>query len=579
MVAIQGPLSVELERRGPLTLRPSNYVASGGEGSVYKAAQTIIKLYTDTTKMRRDGMAEKVRLLSQIRSPYIVAPEGVVSDGHGNPIGFYMPYVEGEPLSRVFTTAFWHRESFDLKQALTLVDRMRETVQTAHAHNAIMVDANELNWIASLKGRKGPEPRAIDVDSWAIGKWKASVIMPSIRDWHSKTFDEKTDWFSFAIVSFQVLTGIHPYRGTLDGYAPGALEERMKANASVFQKGVRLNRAVRDFSTIPPPLLDWYVATLEKGERTIPPSAFDKGVAHVAIPALTRRAVASATGKLIFDKLFERVGDRIVRVYPCGVVLLSSGALVEVSSKQEILSGVSVEAEVIKTREGYVVADLRSRNQPYTFVEVRSRTPTALQFSLVGHQLFRYENRLFLVTDDELVELSLMVVGKPLLTIGKRTQILRPNATNWFDGIGVQKAFDATFAVLPFGTDACTTVRVRELDSLTTIAGVAGNRFATVVGVDKTGSYYVCNLTFSADYSSYQADVQKTDSPDLNVTLLPKGVGASIVDDGQLNIFVPTRGASQAVADKHIATDMVLSHIDDTVVYVHNGALWSVKMT
>ncbi len=578
MVAIQGTLSVELEKRGPLTLRPGNYVASGGEGSVYRAEKTIIKLYTDPTKMRREGMAEKVKLLSQIRSPYIVAPEGVVSDVRGEPIGFYMPYVEGEALSRVFTTAFWHRESFDLKQALTLVERMRETVQTAHAHRAIMVDANELNWIAALKRRGGPEPRAIDVDSWAIGKWKASVIMPSIRDWHAKTFDEKSDWFSFGIVSFQVLTGIHPYRGTLDGYDAGAFEERMKANASVFRKGVRLNRAVRDFGTIPAPLLDWYMATFEQGERNIPPSAFAKGVAHMPIPALTRRATAG-TGKLVFDKLFERAGDPVVRVYPCGVILLSSGALVEVSSKQELLAGVSLDTEVIKTPDGYVIADLRSKTQQYTFVDGRSRQATALQFGLVGHRIFRYENRLFLVTDDELIELQLMVVGKPLLTIGKRTQVLRPNATNWLDGLGVQKAFGATFVVLPFGLDACTTVRVRELDSLVPIAGVAGNRFASVVGVDKTGSYFVCNLTFNADYSSYQADVQKTDSPDLNVTLLPKGVGASIVDDGQLNIFVPTRGASQAVIDTHIATDMVLAHIDDTVVYVHNGALWSVKMT
>ena len=70
----------------------------------------------------------------------------------------------------------------------------------------------------------------------------------------------------------------------------------------------------------------------------------------------------------------------------------------------------------------------------------------------------------------------------------------------------------------------------------------------------------------------------KTDSPDLNVAILPKGVCTTIVDDGKMNIFVPTSGTLREVEDTHISTDMLLANWDDRVVYIHDGAIWSVRM-
>jgi hypothetical protein len=83
-------------------------------------------------------------------------------------------------------------------------------------------------------------------------------MMASIRDWHTPKVGIETDRFALAVVTFQVYTGIHPYRGTLDGYKRTEMERRMKEKKSVFTTGVRLNQAVRDFSCIPSPLLAWY---------------------------------------------------------------------------------------------------------------------------------------------------------------------------------------------------------------------------------------------------------------------------------------------------------------------------------
>lgn len=106
-MARRGSFEVTLEGRGVVTLREADYVASGGEGAIYRTGQTGVKLYTDTAKMARDGVAEKIKLLAGLKHSGIVAPQGLVLDAGKKPIGFYMPFIAGgEPMSRVFVSDF-----------------------------------------------------------------------------------------------------------------------------------------------------------------------------------------------------------------------------------------------------------------------------------------------------------------------------------------------------------------------------------------------------------------------------------------------------------------------------------------
>ena len=574
-----GNIKVVLEGRGPLTLRASDYVATGGEASVYRAGGTSVKLYTDPQKMRRDGIPEKVKLLQPLKTTYIIAPEGLVTDPKGQPIGIYMPFAEGEPMPRVFTNGFRTRESFGDTQARILADRMRDVFRFAHDHRALLVDPNEMNWIVAIKGVNGPEPRAIDVDSWAIGRFGPKAIMPSIQDWHSKGFTESSDWFAWAVVTFQIFTGIHPYRGTLAGYTVKDLERRMKDNASVFTPGIGLNVAVRDFNCIPGPLFEWYKSVFVRKERSMPPSPLDTGAAHAAPAARVLRVTTTASGSLIFEKIFDLATDEVIRVWPCGAVLTKSGAVYDLATKRAIGTLLSPDAsEVIKVKDGWVLADWSLGAAVYTFVEECSRAAQVLPFSLTGYKYMRFANRLFLVTESELVELDLLQMSRPLLTIGKRTSVLSPKSTKWLDGVGIQEAFGAKFMIAPFGDTACATVRVRELDGIVPLAAEAGDRFVTVIGLDKTGAYRKIEFTFAADYSSYTVWEGSADSAELNIAILPKGVCAIVVKDGELVIFVPRSGVVNRVSDKQIATDMAFANWNDTVVYIQNGAVWSVKM-
>lgn len=573
MAQKSGTRIVTLEGRGALTLRDADYVATGGEGIVYRANATTVKIALDPARMTREDVPGKIRALSALKHPSIVAPQGLVSDEKGQPIGFYMPWVEGEPLSRIFVNDFRQQIGFGDAESATLAERMRETVQYAHSRKAAIVDGNELNWLVKHPGAKGPEPFIIDVDSWSIGTWPATVIMPSIRDWHSTALGESTDWFAWGIVTFQIFTGIHPYKGRLDGYKPGELERRMKDNASVFASSVRLPQSVRDFAAIPGALRDWYRATFQAGERTVPPSVF--AVAQIPSAARVMRTVVAGSGVLAFERLFVRHGDPVVRTWPSGAALLGSGELVDMASNRSVGRAESVKAEVVRVENGFLIADFHDGMPVFRFVE--GSDSSALEMPLAATRFFRAGERLFAVTDRELVELTLRRLGKPLLTIGSRWPI-RPNAIRWFDGAAVADMLGASFLYLPLPDGGLRQVRAPELDGLTVIAGKAGPRFAMLLAVDRLGEYQRLEFALEKDYGSYCLSRGKTDTAELNAAILPNGVVATVVDDGELTIFVPSSGAVRTAKDRAVTTAMSLATWSEKVIYLKDGAVWRVRV-
>ena len=156
----RGTQKVVLDGRGPLTLREADHINTGGEGVIYRAHDTVVKIYFDPEKMRRDGIPEKVRVLAQLRHPYLVVPEGIVLDANGRtPIGIYLPFVEGEHLPPVFTNAFRTREKFGDAEARLLAERMREAMDFVHTHDALIIDPNPVNWRVVVKPIHDPQPK------------------------------------------------------------------------------------------------------------------------------------------------------------------------------------------------------------------------------------------------------------------------------------------------------------------------------------------------------------------------------------------------------------------------------------
>ncbi|MBK6592422.1 MAG: hypothetical protein IPG23_06585 [Burkholderiales bacterium] len=316
----QSPLRVFLPGKGEVALTQTDYLATGGEGVVYAKGGYVYKMYLDPAGARARGIEDKLKLLQAIQHPHIVAPTDVLHNAQHEVVGFYMPQASGVPLVKTFTNAWRDPNNFGLKESLALVENMRLAVIAAHQAGAVLVDANEMNYLAD-----GTAPRLLDVDSWQIGPHKASAIMPSIRDLHSGAdFTPLTDWFSWAVVSFQVLAGIHPYKGVHPDFKRGDIQARMLANASVFDPRVSVSAGVRDYATsLPGALLDWYRAVFQHGLRSAPP-----GVHAARVVAAPKRATRTTTSQTVSHDVLVQLDGDVVEVLSCGVALWreSSGA-------------------------------------------------------------------------------------------------------------------------------------------------------------------------------------------------------------------------------------------------------------
>ena len=66
----RGSLHVTLEGRGAVTLRPSDHVATGGQGAIYRIGDTAVKLYLDPVKEQQRGLPNLIaRMATDAATP------------------------------------------------------------------------------------------------------------------------------------------------------------------------------------------------------------------------------------------------------------------------------------------------------------------------------------------------------------------------------------------------------------------------------------------------------------------------------------------------------------------------------
>ena len=296
-------MKIWLPRLGERALNQRAFIAKGGEGSVYAWGDTAAKIYTDRSRVITEG---KLQELAVIENPAIIKPEAWVVDDRGRPVGIQMRFVpDTEPLCRFFTRAHKARHGVSAARAFGWVKMMMDGVRHLHERGIWVVDLNEMNFLVSLRE---DAVYFIDVDSYQTPRFAATAISESIRDRHAPpgVFGEGTDWFSFAVVTFQLLVGIHPYRGKhpdVKGW-----DERMTANLSVFDPSVRVPSSCEPLEVIPQPYRDWYREVLSDGLREAPP--LGQAATWSTLPARAHRA---AKGRL--EMISESRLDEPVRLH------------------------------------------------------------------------------------------------------------------------------------------------------------------------------------------------------------------------------------------------------------------------
>lgn len=552
---------------GDVILTQRDFVAAGGEGSVYAKNGTAYKVYEDSNKMIPAG---KIRELAPLPTPLFSRPQHVLLDKHGKPVGYSTKFIkDAYVLCQLFPRVFREREGLTTARIFDLAKQMRGGFDAAHAAGILLVDPNEMNF---LVGHDFKNVTFIDTDSYQTRSYPATAIMESIRDRHmkhSRDFNEGTDWFGFAIVSFQMLVGIHPFKGkhpTLKGF-----DARMEANVSVFHPDVRVPKATYPFDTIPRRLRGWFEAVFAQGERSAPPS--DHMVVALVQPII--RAI-TGSGNLILEEV-ANFSDQVQGVWTHGnhlVVSTDDGLWLNGRrvGKQGTISavGFSNRMTVPVAVSGGSLYDLINK------VDV--------PFSLKFKRMMSYDGRIYARAKHKVFEVVLSDMGNVVASTTLAANVL-PHATRMFEGGCVQDMLGSTFITLFTASGTNHQVRIPELDEYRVLEAkfdhCAKGGCLMVVGAKKHGEYDRIVFRFDRDYRSYDVRVvEDITLTGLNFVVLDTGVVVCLNEDDRIELVSVRKGSTgmKTVEDTALGGDMRLYKRDGELLVSQGTKLYKMRM-
>jgi hypothetical protein len=289
-------MRVWVDDEGWVELEESALLAEGGQGRVYGLGARAYKIAFDPSTALDPA---KLAVLAAIPSDAIVRPQASIrSAPRAAPIGHTMARIErAVPWMQLVPRSAKQRLGIDRDAALELCARLQALVSCVHAHGIAIVDLSAGNVLVDVRRQ---QPFLIDLDSAQTPGFPATAITPQIADpLASGRFGAASDWFAFAVLSFELLVGVHPYRGTHPSVV--GLEARMAAGLSVLDSAVRVPPVGEDPRTLPAALLRHFEETFAHRHRGPAPLAPAVRIGLGSRPRVHRDAacIASSDGAAI----------------------------------------------------------------------------------------------------------------------------------------------------------------------------------------------------------------------------------------------------------------------------------------
>jgi hypothetical protein len=554
--------------KGEIRLGKTEFKAQGGEGSVYVKGPNAYKIYSDPSRCITQA---KIDELSAVIQPNIIRPLELIIDSRNRPVGYSMRSAgKAYSLCQLFPKAFRQRNNITPDLMLRLVRQLQTGVSHIHSRGILIVDLNEMNFlVASDFG----ELFFIDVDSYQTPSFPATVLMESVRDRHAKTFSSDSDWFSFAVVSFQMFVGIHPFKGTYPAFQhlpdnATKLDARMRANVSVLHTGVSVPSACLPFSVIPPNYLDWYRAVFEQGRRLAPPQAV-QAVVSVVGPPLTQ-----ATASRRFEIIEVREFDSEI-IWHDGIITATEQS-VYFNGQRYARPPFDVKLMVTPRRQHLIAAyhdGTRLRFHDLT-------TSRFIDTQIEGEEVMLSHGQLYIKQHEHIFAIEFIeLLNNTVLGLRSVANVMM-SSTRMFEGVAIQNLLGANYASIPSLSGGCHQVRLAELDSAQ-IVNAKLYRNVLVVVVTTTGRYDKYVFRFAKDFSSY--DVRKLSdvlTNDIEFTVLDTGVVLHLIDDDKLEVFSSRKDSTQlsVFEDDALKDDLKLFHTGKQALMAKGRKLYKFKL-
>lgn len=391
-----------------------------------------------------------------------------------------------------------------------------------------MADGNEFNYMVDEK--KFENPYFIDVDSYQTPSFGADAVMETIRDYERPSFCAESDWFAFAVVTCQLLVGIHPFKGRHPDFARHDLEGRMRGRISIFNRRVTVPPSVRDFSVIPRAYREWFVELFENGKRC-PPSPVDT----FWTPGLVSVAGVREHGALSFIEEEEYGSEVLDWRYIGGKILVRTEDCIYFDQRRFDAEKGELYATVFGGTRLLGISVRQGR------LAVRSMDGLTVHMpELSAEHCLVIHNRIFAYREGMLVEAAVAECADTVVIAPGTWRETMPRASTLFSTLVYQDALGTPLVLIPVVTAYGKTAFVEH-----TLAPLCGRRIChahydkgVIMTVTNCGSGYRRSVfTFSDDHivCTFCGDRDVETAENRFVTLVNGVVVA--VQDGAIELF------------------------------------------
>jgi hypothetical protein len=546
-----------------ITLTDKDFKCKGGEANLYIKNGIAYKVCHDISKMIPEA---KVKELQALDSNLIVKPIDYIFDDN-NLIGFTMQALDNTcvPLVKLFTNGFRDANAITNDHVIALVENIKNETHEIHGKNILIVDGNELNYMID---NDWVTPYFIDINSWQTPNFPATAIMPSVRDWATKGFTQLTDWFSFAVISFQLFIGIHPFRGKVDGYKKKELDRRVRENISILNPKVLVPDQARDFALIPSAYMDWYVKMFEKGER-IPPPALPGTAGIVPVQVI----LIQSTNSFEIKELKE---------YPDDVVYYGNffGREITKTKKKLYINKASFKinpgVEIMYVMPEIIPLFVKIHENHITFM-----TPevpfTIKDVSIKCTNMMIINNILYLKNRGKIIEMHFETFGGTIIPTPKKIWKCEEQSSEMFSGVIAQSVLGDAFLIIPHD-GKCKNVKTPELDDYKIIDAKYQNGVCVVIGhIDDRYDKLIFKFDKGQKYSL--RIIEDVDYLPINFVTLDNGVCIMINEDDSVEIFLNRldKPDVKRIEDPEIHSTMKLTKDGVTAMFIKGNKLFSIK--
>ena len=551
----------------PVSLTKRDFVTSGGEGSIYIKGRKAYKLYTDPNKAIPLGKIKELSTLSGL--PNIINPETPLQDQRGHLVGYSMDAVDKSyALCQLFPRAFRDREGVTPSQVLSLVQKLQKGVDDIHARKILIVDLNEMNFLIK---ENFSDVYFIDVDSYQTPTYKATALMESVRDRKVKNnqFTVGSDWFSFAIVSFQMFIGIHPYKGKHPKVK--GMSDRMDANITVFDKEVSIPKVCYPLNTIPQAYLDWYRAVLLDGKRVSPPNS-----AKISL-VLNTKVISGAD--LLKIKEILSADSRIRKVWShLGNIVAETQDSVWYENRkykkpytQRMEIGWSVTSQ----------APIQVFLHDSTSLKIKGLfKKEEVDFNIKVDQMESYDGRIYIKQEGNILELLFREINNQILPTVHPVASVMPKATTLHQGCAIQNLLGDIYVNCFPASKTSYQIKIPQLNGVK-IVDAKFDKGVLIAVVYQKGQYHTYVFRFDKDYNSYDLRVIKDHVySGINMVTLDSGVCIRVDESSDLELFSKNMGsqAQKIIKDRFIDSNTSFYSSGGQILYTKDSVLGSVTM-